>query len=53
MRKLKEPSDENQTECHEIEPNPSKDKAGVLVVVLYKYLKLLVVVLYKYLVFWW
>jgi hypothetical protein len=21
--KLKEPSDENQTECHEIEPNPS------------------------------
>jgi hypothetical protein len=24
-RKLKEPSDENQTECHEIEPNPSKD----------------------------
>jgi hypothetical protein len=25
--KLKEPSDENQTECHEIEPNPSKDTA--------------------------
>jgi hypothetical protein len=23
MWKLKEPSDENQTECHEIEPNPS------------------------------
>jgi hypothetical protein len=27
MWKLKEPSDENQTECHEIEPNPSKDRA--------------------------
>jgi hypothetical protein len=27
MGKLKEPSDENQTECHEIEPNPSKDRA--------------------------
>jgi hypothetical protein len=26
-RKLKEPSDENQTECHEIEPNLSKDRA--------------------------
>jgi hypothetical protein len=25
--KLKEPSDENQTDCHEIEPNPSKDRA--------------------------
>jgi hypothetical protein len=25
--KLKEPSDENQTECHEIEPNPSMDRA--------------------------
>jgi hypothetical protein len=25
-RKLKEPSDENQTECHEIEPNMSKDR---------------------------
>jgi hypothetical protein len=24
---LKEPSDENQTECHEIEPNPMNDKA--------------------------
>jgi hypothetical protein len=24
---VKEPSDENQTECHEIEPNPSKDRA--------------------------
>jgi hypothetical protein len=23
----KEQSDENQTECHEIEPNPSKDRA--------------------------
>jgi hypothetical protein len=28
MWKLKEPSDENQTECHEIEPkNQSKDRA--------------------------
>jgi hypothetical protein len=27
MWKLKETSDENQTECHEIEPNPSKDRA--------------------------
>jgi hypothetical protein len=27
MWKLKEPSNENQTECHEIEPNPSKDRA--------------------------
>jgi hypothetical protein len=27
MWKLKEPSDENQTECHEIEPNLSKDRA--------------------------
>jgi hypothetical protein len=27
MWKLKEPSDENQTKCHEIEPNPSKDRA--------------------------
>jgi hypothetical protein len=27
MCKLKEPSDENQTECHEIEPNSSKDRA--------------------------
>jgi hypothetical protein len=26
-KKMKEPSDENQTECHEIEPNPSKDRA--------------------------
>jgi hypothetical protein len=26
VRKLKEPSDENQTECHEIEQNPSKNK---------------------------
>jgi hypothetical protein len=25
--KLKEPSDENQTECHEIEANPLKDRA--------------------------
>jgi hypothetical protein len=25
--KMKEASDENQTECHEIEPNPSKDRA--------------------------
>jgi hypothetical protein len=24
---LKEPLDENQTECHEIKPNPSKDRA--------------------------
>jgi hypothetical protein len=24
---VKEPSDENQTECHEIEPNQSKDRA--------------------------
>jgi hypothetical protein len=23
---MKEQSDENQTECHEIEPNPSKDR---------------------------
>jgi hypothetical protein len=27
MWKLKEPSDENQTEWHDIEPNPSKDRA--------------------------
>jgi hypothetical protein len=27
MWKLKEPLDENQTEFHEIEPNPSKDRA--------------------------
>jgi hypothetical protein len=27
MWKLKEPLDENQTECHEIEPNLSKDRA--------------------------
>jgi hypothetical protein len=27
MWKLKEPSDENQTKCHEIDPNPSKDRA--------------------------
>jgi hypothetical protein len=27
MLKLKEPSDENRTECHEVEPNPSKDRA--------------------------
>jgi hypothetical protein len=27
MRKIEEPSDENQTECHEIEPNLSKDRA--------------------------
>jgi hypothetical protein len=26
MWKLKEPSDENQKECHEIQPNPSKDR---------------------------
>jgi hypothetical protein len=26
MWKLKEPSDDNQRECHEIEPNPSKDR---------------------------
>jgi hypothetical protein len=26
MWKLKEQSDENQKQCHEIEPNPSKDK---------------------------
>jgi hypothetical protein len=26
MWKLKEPFDENQAECHEIEPNPSKDR---------------------------
>jgi hypothetical protein len=25
--KVKEPSDENHTKCHEIEPNPSKDRA--------------------------
>jgi hypothetical protein len=25
--KLKEPSDDNQTVCHEFEPNPSKDRA--------------------------
>jgi hypothetical protein len=25
--KLKKPSDENQTECHEIEPNPLKDRS--------------------------
>jgi hypothetical protein len=27
VKNVKEPSDENQTECHEIDPNPSKDKA--------------------------
>jgi hypothetical protein len=27
MKTVKEPSDGNQTECHEIEPNPSKDRA--------------------------
>jgi hypothetical protein len=27
MKTVKEPSDENQTECHEIEPNPLKDRA--------------------------
>jgi hypothetical protein len=27
MWKLKEPSDENQTVCHEIEPNPSEYRA--------------------------
>jgi hypothetical protein len=27
MWKLKEPSDENHTECREIEPNPAKDRA--------------------------
>jgi hypothetical protein len=27
MRKIEEPSDENQTECREIEPNMSKDRA--------------------------
>jgi hypothetical protein len=27
VKTVKEPSDENQTECHEIEPNPSKDRA--------------------------
>jgi hypothetical protein len=26
MRKLEEASDENQKQCHEIEPNPSKDR---------------------------
>jgi hypothetical protein len=24
---MKDPSDEKQTECHEIEPNPLKDRA--------------------------
>jgi hypothetical protein len=27
VKSMKEPSDENQTQCHEIEPNPSKDRA--------------------------
>jgi hypothetical protein len=27
VKTVKEPSDENQTECHEIEPTPSKDRA--------------------------
>jgi hypothetical protein len=27
VKTVKEPSDENQTKCHEIEPNPSKDRA--------------------------
>jgi hypothetical protein len=27
MKIVKELSDENQTECHEIEPDPSKDRA--------------------------
>ena len=27
VKTVKEPSDENQTECHEIESNPSKDRA--------------------------
>jgi hypothetical protein len=27
VKTVKESSDENQTESHEIEPNPSKDKA--------------------------
>jgi hypothetical protein len=27
MWKLKEPLDENQAKCHEIEPKPSKDRA--------------------------
>jgi hypothetical protein len=27
VKTVKELSDENQTECHEIEPNPSKDRA--------------------------
>jgi hypothetical protein len=27
VKTVKKPSDENQTECHEIEPYPSKDKA--------------------------
>jgi hypothetical protein len=27
MGKLKEHSDENQTECREIDPNPPKDRA--------------------------
>jgi hypothetical protein len=26
-KNVKEQPDENQTECHEIEPNPSKDRA--------------------------
>jgi hypothetical protein len=30
VKTVKEPSDENQTECHEIEPNPSKDRATCL-----------------------
>jgi hypothetical protein len=30
MWKLKEPSDENETEYHEIEPNPSKDAILIL-----------------------
>jgi hypothetical protein len=27
VKTVKEPSDENQTEYHEIKPNPSKDRA--------------------------
>ena len=28
VKTVKEPSDENQTECHEIESNPSKERAN-------------------------
>jgi hypothetical protein len=33
---LKDLSDENQTECHEIEPNPSKDRAMAMLIKGYK-----------------